>query len=261
MAGIVQITQGGPRTFTPAVGVTVKGGQFVEQRDDGRIQPAGAASIRTVGVALTDGMAPEDVNTSATLNSFGRPVIVAVPVPTAVAVAYDAAEVYVTASALVKPGQRVICAANGQVTVAATMVNDVQTVSFGGTVTGGTFTLTFTPPVGSPQTTAAIAWNATAAAVQAALQTLTGIGANCTVTGGPGPASYVVTFNGTLSGDAITLMTASGTNLTGTSPTVSVAHTTTGSTTSAAPADQVVGICTDPAGIAANAIGRVRITL
>lgn len=119
MAGIVQITQGGPRTFTPAVGVTVKGGQFVEQRNDGRIQPAGAASIRTVGVALTDGMAPEDVNTAATLNAFGRPVIVAVPVPTAVAVAYDATEVYVTASAAVLPGQRVICAANGQVTPAA----------------------------------------------------------------------------------------------------------------------------------------------
>ena len=118
MAGIVQITQGGPRTFTPAVGVTVRGGQFVEQRDDGRIQPAGAASIRTVGVALTDGMAPEDVNNAATLNGFGRPVLVAVPVPTHVAVAYSDTEVYVTAAAAVKPGQRVICAANGQVTPA-----------------------------------------------------------------------------------------------------------------------------------------------
>ena len=118
MAGISQVTQGGPKAFTPAVGVTVKGGQFVELTDAGRLQPAGAASIRAIGVALTDGIAPEDVSTTATTNSLGRPVLVAVPVPTHVSVAYDATEVYVTAAAAVKPGQRVICAANGQVTPA-----------------------------------------------------------------------------------------------------------------------------------------------
>src|SRR5579872_3358724 len=41
---------------------------------------------------------------------------------------------------------------------------------------GSTFTLTFTAPGGSPQTTAEIAYNASAATVQAALQKLSSIG-------------------------------------------------------------------------------------
>jgi hypothetical protein len=100
---------------------------------------------------------------------------------------------------------------------------EVQTVSFGGTPTGGTFTLTY-----NGQTTAAIAWNATAAAVQTALRDLGTIGAaGVTVTGGPGPTAYTVTF--AIPGN-VNQMTATS-SLTGTSPTVSVA-TTTGGTNS-----------------------------
>ncbi|MBX3411469.1 MAG: hypothetical protein KF708_02035 [Pirellulales bacterium] len=72
--------------------------------------------------------------------------------------------------------------------------NEVQQISFSGTApTSGTFKLTF-----SGQTTAAIAYNASAATVQAALAALSTIGAgNVSVTGGPGPAApWTITFQG-----------------------------------------------------------------
>ena len=116
MAGVIQVTQGGPKTFTPATTKTITGGQVVDLTDAGRIQPAAAGSVRFAGVALTDGIAPEDQVTTPVLDGQGRPVLTAVPVPTHVAVAYSGTEVKVTAAAAVKPGQRVKCAANGQVT-------------------------------------------------------------------------------------------------------------------------------------------------
>jgi hypothetical protein len=101
---------------------------------------------------------------------------------------------------------------------------EVQSVTVTGAPTGGTFTLTW-----SGQTTAAIAYNATAAAVQAALQALSNIGAgNVTVTGANG-GPYSVTFTGTLANADVAQMTASGAGLTGgTSPGVTVATTTAG---------------------------------
>jgi hypothetical protein len=116
---------------------------------------------------------------------------------------------------------------------ATASVNDVQTVSISGTPTGGTFTLTFALPGGQSQTTAAIAYNATAANVQSALQALTNIGSgNVTCTGGALPGAGVVcTFGGSLGNMPVPLMTANGAALTGgTSPAASVAHTTQGST-------------------------------
>jgi len=105
---------------------------------------------------------------------------------------------------------------------------EVQTVTVSGTPTGGTFTLAFM----SIQT-APIAWNATAAAVAAALQTLPGIGSGgVTASGGPLPATpVVVTFAGQNANSAQPLITApsSGMALTGgTTPAVAVARTTAG---------------------------------
>lgn len=108
----------------------------------------------------------------------------------------------------------------------AASVNEIQTVTITGSPTGGSFTLTF-----NAQTTAAIAWNATAAAVQTALQALSTIGAgNVSVTGGPGPATpYSVTFIGTLAGLNVAQMTASGAGLTGgTTPAAAVTTATPG---------------------------------
>lgn len=104
-------------------------------------------------------------------------------------------------------------------------VNEVQTVTITGTPTGGSFTLSY-----GSQTTSAIAYNATASAVQTALSNLSSIGAgNVAVTGGPGPGTpYVVTFQGSLGSRNIASMTATGSFTGGTSPAVAVATTTAG---------------------------------
>jgi hypothetical protein len=99
---------------------------------------------------------------------------------------------------------------------------DVQTVTVSGAPTGGTFTLTF-----NGQTTAGIAFNANAAAVQAALVALSTIGAGGVTVTGTGP--YVVTFAGTKAPGFQNPLTASAAGLTGGTPAVTVAHTTLGS--------------------------------
>lgn len=103
-------------------------------------------------------------------------------------------------------------------------VGEVQTVTITGDPTGGTFTLTY-----SGQTTAGIAYNAAAAAVQTALIALSNLApGDVTVTGGPGPGTpYVVTFAAYMGN--VGQMTASGAGLTGgITPAVGVATTTPG---------------------------------
>jgi hypothetical protein len=114
----------------------------------------------------------------------------------------------------------------GQVGPAA--VNDVQTVTITGAPTGGTFTLV-NPATGTAS--AAIAFNATAAAVQGALTAPAMFGAgNVTVTGaGGGP--YTVTFVGAYAAMPMAPLTLGTNALTGgTTPGVTIAHTTTGRT-------------------------------
>lgn len=82
--------------------------------------------------------------------------------------------------------------------------------------TGGTFTLTY-----KGQTTSALAYNASAATVQTALQALSTIGSgNATVSGSAG-GPYTITMGGTLDLDALAKMTATS-SLTGSSPTIAV---------------------------------------
>lgn len=103
---------------------------------------------------------------------------------------------------------------------------DVQTVSITGTPTGGTFPLVF-----DGQVAAGIPYDATASQVQAALQALSSIGSgNVTCSGGPLPGTAVAcTFAGTLAtGERPLMLTGSGGLTGGTSPAVSVAHTTRG---------------------------------
>lgn len=106
--------------------------------------------------------------------------------------------------------------------------SEVQTVTITGSPTGGTFTLTF-----NGQTTAGIAYNAAAAAVQSALEALSNIApGDVVVAGGPLPGTSVtVTFSGTYAGTDVAQMTASGAGLTGgTTPAVAVTTTTPGGT-------------------------------
>ncbi|MDX3839050.1 phage tail tube protein [Streptomyces europaeiscabiei] len=108
----------------------------------------------------------------------------------------------------------------------APLSNEVQQVAITGTPTGGTYTLTY-----SGQTTAGIAYDAAAAAVQSALEALSNIGVGDVVcAGGPHPGTPVtVTFQGLLAETDVAQMTASAAGLTGgTSPAVNVTTTTPG---------------------------------
>jgi len=111
---------------------------------------------------------------------------------------------------------------NGFIT-ANQATHTTQTATVTGGATGGTFTLTY-----GGQTTVPLAFNATAVAVQTALQALSSIGSgNVTVSGGAG-GPYTVVFGPVFVGD-VTAITASGASLTGgTSPGVSIANVSDG---------------------------------
>lgn len=103
---------------------------------------------------------------------------------------------------------------------------EAQTVTVTGGPTGGTYTLTF-----DGETTAAIAWNATASVVQTALEALSNVvPGDVTATGGPHPGTaVVVTFGGSYLGQNVPQMTASGASLSGGStPGVTVTTSTAG---------------------------------
>jgi hypothetical protein len=105
-------------------------------------------------------------------------------------------------------------------------VNAVQTLSITGGPTGGTFTLVF-----KGQTTAPINYNDSAGAVQTALRALSTVGTpNVVCAGGPLPGTPVtITFQGPLGKQPQPLITIGANSLSGgTTPTPSVASTTTG---------------------------------
>jgi len=114
--------------------------------------------------------------------------------------------------------------------------DEVQTITIGGTPTGGTFTLTF-----EGHETAPITWSATnntlIANIDAALGALANVGGAANVTTADatlssGIGTLTVTFVTALGKLAVGLMTANGALLTGTSPTVGVTETTPGVTAS-----------------------------
>lgn len=103
-----------------------------------------------------------------------------------------------------------------------------------GQATGGTFTLTF-----GGNTTSALAWNASPAAVQTAFQALASVGANnCLVTGVAGEY-YIFTFAGSLGNQVIAAITANASGLTPSSS-LSINTTTVGSASPAANAVQTI---------------------
>ncbi len=112
MAGIVQVTKSGPKTFTPAENIT--GGQVVEARAAGRIGVAAEGSLRVLGVALTDAQSPESVVTTTTTVN-GRPVLNAAILPTNVGVAYGGIEVPVTYDVAAAFGDDLVATTAGRV--------------------------------------------------------------------------------------------------------------------------------------------------
>lgn len=108
---------------------------------------------------------------------------------------------------------------------------DQWTITTTGIPTGGSFTATLTQAsvAGSPFTTPAIPFNATAAQVQQILQAaLQGTGVLVTATGGPLPTGVVVTFTGAGAGLAWTVALGTNSLTGGTTPAPAFAHTTTG---------------------------------
>ena len=133
--------------------------------------------------------------------------------------------------------------------------NEVQNVAITGTPTGGTFTLTY-----SGQTTGAIAYNATAATVQAALVALSNIGpGDVAVTGGPLPGTAVdVEFTGALGGTNVAGMTHTDSLTGGTAPAVAVTTTTAGAA-AGTPTGNERMVCVAPldvAGVGCSAVVR-----
>lgn len=102
--------------------------------------------------------------------------------------------------------------------------NEVQLVTITGTPAGGTFTLTF-----DGETTAGIVFNATAAAVQAALLALASLALGDVVVTGSAGGPYTLTFGGDFTEDDVATLTASALGLTGgTAPAVAVTTPTPG---------------------------------
>jgi len=117
-----------------------------------------------------------------------------------------------------------LSATDGLFADASPGTNEQQTATITGTPTGGTFTLTF-----AGATTATIAYDAAASAVQSALELLSTIGAgNVKVTGSAG-GPYTVEFINDLADTNVAAMTASGAGLTGgTTPGVTIATAAAG---------------------------------
>src|SRR5574337_635880 len=125
MSGISLTTRTGPRSYTPASGTSVKGGQLVAAGTGGRIVIAGSGSVKVLGVALTDAVAPESV-TSAVVGD--PPTLAAVPQPTSTAVAYGGVEAHVTYTADAAFGDRLVAGANGAVTALTAVPADARLV-------------------------------------------------------------------------------------------------------------------------------------
>jgi hypothetical protein len=114
---------------------------------------------------------------------------------------------------------------------APTNVYEVDTLTPSGTISGGTFTLTFSYNNGQATntfTTASLAYNATAATVATAVVTAGNLPGTLTGTGGTfaTPAAIVLTASGALTGPITGLKLNS--SLTGTTPAVAVTRTTSG---------------------------------
>lgn len=108
--------------------------------------------------------------------------------------------------------------------------NEVQQITPGGTISGGTFTVTVPANVRGAQTTSApINWNDTASQVQTKLEAMANVGAGrVSVTGGPiSSAALTITFLMELSATDLSQITVTS-SLTGTAPTITPSTVTAG---------------------------------
>ncbi|TXS42932.1 hypothetical protein [Streptomyces sp. t39] len=111
----------------------------------------------------------------------------------------------------------------------AAVTNEVQTLTVTGGPTGGTFTITW-----SGQTTGAIAYNATAAQVQTALEALSNIAPGDVAVTGAAGGPWTLTWGGTQLGENVAAPTTTEAFTGGTSPDITIATTTAGGTAATA---------------------------
>ena len=102
--------------------------------------------------------------------------------------------------------------------------SEVQSITLGGTITGGSFTLTCLG-----ETTQPINWQPYAHDIQWALINLPAVGNSNVAVTGPQNGPFTVTFVSDLGAQAVAVMTANASGLLGTSPTVAVEEVTVGS--------------------------------
>lgn len=117
MSGRPIVTKQGPRTYTPADNAVITGGHLVEAVGTDRVQLASAASVKTLGIAVIDGIAPEDLVLTPTVVA-GRSVLNTAVLPTHVSVVYGGMEAPCEYAAAAAFGDPLVAAANGRVTPA-----------------------------------------------------------------------------------------------------------------------------------------------
>lgn len=117
MTGRPIVRKTGPATYTPADNAVVTGGHLVEAVGTDRVQHAGAASVKVLGIAVIDGIAPEDLVLTPTTVG-GRQVLNTAVLPTKVSVAYGGEEAPCEYAAAAAFGDWLVAAANGTVTPA-----------------------------------------------------------------------------------------------------------------------------------------------
>lgn len=125
----------------------------------------------------------------------------------------------------VAKAQSIFLVCDQAVTLKSGGTNAVQSLSITGSPTGGTFTITF-----GGHTTAAVAYDATAAAVQSALEALASVGTGgVSCSGGPLPGTPVaVTFLTLNAVQVVAALTTADSLTGGSSPATAVTTTTAG---------------------------------
>lgn len=107
---------------------------------------------------------------------------------------YSREDLLVDESQTLVMGEVCRAGAGGRKVTVATAVNEVQTIGITGTLTAGTFTLTFIDLNGASKETDPIAYNASTAGVQTGIDTA--LGASICVASGTAITAMVMTFSG-----------------------------------------------------------------
>jgi hypothetical protein len=183
-----QVIQSTTAPNTGAYKLTYGGNESAELAYD-----ADAAAVQTALRALA-GLASVTVAGTALLSGY---------TVTMTGVPGDASAITVTSNTL---GQTVT-ASDAETIKGVVSVNEVQTITWSAVPTSGTFKLTW-----GGNSSSAIAFDASASAIQTAFRAVSGVDANCTVSG-TFAGTHIITFLGTLADTDVTAITVTNSTL------------------------------------------------